>query len=256
MGVAEPDARREPAPPDVDEAEEVLLDLGDDGADELEQGAAGWQRPAPPPLPPADPQQAQRGQWDARLTAVAAEEGWDEADVAAVRAYLAQVPYPLAPDASEVAIPSPMPAAPQDAESHPVTASDLPGADFALPGSAELDDALSALAVSPPPTAELPPTPAMERASESAPATPSTDRAWAKAEPPNEPSDEASDEPAPSWPARDTTVVSRPGSVAGFGDRTLGPDDPMAEPEWLRGRRDAAARAYRRLRRIFPTNER
>ena len=50
--------------------------------------------------------------------------------------------------------------------------------------------------------------------------------------------------------------MSRPGSVTGFGERTLGPDDPMAEPEWLRGRRDAAARAYRRLRRIFPTNER
>lgn len=33
----------------------------------------------------------------------------------------------------------------------------------------------------------------------------------------------------------------------------LGP--APGEPEWLRGRQDAAARAYRRLRRIFPNPE-
>jgi hypothetical protein len=283
--IAEPDAVPEsrietaPEPPEseappsanaaaaVHESEAPLLVLGDDGADELEQATAGWQRPmaeraaaaAPPDAGPAP-----NARWNARLAAVAAEEGWDEADVAAVRAYLAEVPYPAAAGTPEPEVSPAVPPTIPDAAPQPVTTGELPGSDFTLPGAEALDQALSALAIPAPEPTDLPPTPAMEEAAWPTPATPATDRAWSKPEPGAEPIDAepaaptpaTPDAQAPSWPARDTTIVSRPGSVTGFGERTLGPDDPMAEPEWLRGRRDAAARAYRRLRRIFPTNER
>jgi hypothetical protein len=183
---------------------------------------------------------------DDRLAAVAAEEGWDEADVAAVRAYLEQVPYPARSGRHDA--PAPLPAAePPGADASHIPAS--PGETVVrLPGADELDDAMSALAR---------PAPAVDAAPDDAappvvPTTSSTtpERAWAKTQIPG-------DAPAtPPWPARDSGVIGRPGSVTRLSERSSDPEDPMAEPEWLRGRRDAAARAYRRLRRIFPTTER
>ena len=112
---------------------------------------------------------------------MAAEEGWDEADVAAVRAYLAEVPYPAAAGAPQPEV------FPDDIAPQPMTTGELPGSDFTLPGAEALDEALSALAVPAPEPTDLPPTPAMEEAALSTPATPSTDRAWSKAEPGAEP---------------------------------------------------------------------
>ncbi len=258
-----PEAEHEPFPTDEGghPSEEAVLFLGDEGADELEQGASGWHRPPAPAHapPPAEPPASPAAPVDERLAAVAAEEGWDEEEVAGVRAYLEQVPHPPTVAADETASQPPLQELPPPPERETSEAPGSPPIDASassddrsieLPGADELDEAMSALgrpaaSTDQAPTAGQP----EQEASASIPSEPPVDRAWAKPA-------VAPDEGSSPWPARDPGVTNRPGSVTGFHDRSADAEDPTAEPEWLRGRRDAAARAYRRLRRILPTNER
>lgn len=80
-------------------------------------------------------------------------------------------------------------------------------------------------------------------------------RQWAK--PSTTSPSEAVQSPPPTPPPAQARDMARPQRE--FGSH-LTPEreshqqpGPHGEPEWLRGRRDPAARAYRRLRRIFPS---
>lgn len=205
-------------------------------AAELEQSAAHWHVDEPPAPTAADSPSASAAatfptpappppipdhEVEERLGAVAAEEGWDEDEVAAIRAYLTTPP---ATEAEAAAV-----AAPPDSRPHPTSELDLPGAD-------ELDDAMAALARPVAPPAE--PT-----AVESATDWPETDALG----PPDAPSEER----LRAWVAPHERIGPSPDlRPEALSQTTSTPAEP--EPEWLRGRQDAAARAYRRLRRIFP----
>jgi hypothetical protein len=76
------------------------------------------------------------------------------------------------------------------------------------------------------------------------PSSPGVGREWAKAISP-----EPLAPPRHAQPAEEAAASQQPEEER---DETHG-EEPGGEPEWLRGRRDPAARAYRRLRRIFPS---
>lgn len=187
------------AGPSADDGDEV-----DEWAAELETGVAGWHRtPAPEPAAAPEPPPAETATYEdmeGRLGAVAAEEGWDEAEVEAVRAYLSRVGPPPGGDAGGDVEP-PSPSVEPEARPAPQPATQRP--EISLPGGDELADALAGL----------------ERDTGEPGATPP--------------------------PPADVTPAENDGDL----------DPAPGEPEWLRGRRDAAARAYRRLRRIFPNPE-
>jgi hypothetical protein len=142
---------------------------------------------------------------------VAAEEGWDEAEVEAIRAYLAGTATPASPDA---------------ATQPPKQEPERPAAELDFPGADELEQAMSALAEprSSIDTDALPP--------------------------------EGPETGEPAWPAEPELEPAEPDAHAGEPTPEPAPEPDLppvpGEPEWLRGRQDAAARAYRRLRRIFP----
>lgn len=137
---------------------------------------------APPPL----------AMTEAELAQLARDEGWDDAEVAAIRAMI----------------------------SRPSTAT------VELPGSAELEEAISALQA-------VPVAPRAEPAPGSQWAKPTT----REEEPPA--TDDWAFQVEPSPPA---PVVAQP---------ALAPRRAADDPDWLRRRRGPAAEAYRRIRRIF-----
>ena len=182
----------------------------DEWAAELETGVAGWQgtvSPEPPRPPTPSPDDSAYEDVEERLGAVAAEEGWDESEVEAVRAYLSRV-SPPASSANPTERDAPPPTV-LDSEPTPMAPSAAHRPERSLPGGDELAAAMADL----------------ERREEPRPAT------GGFAAPPD-----AGPQPDQAHDRYD-----------------LGP--APGEPEWLRGRQDAAARAYRRLRRIFPNPE-
>ncbi|MEO8247053.1 MAG: hypothetical protein ABI622_08045 [Chloroflexota bacterium] len=255
-------------------------DESDEWAAELEMGAGGWQQapPAPQPEPVAAEEPLIRAPVDdveERLGAVAAEEGWDEAEVQAIRAYLSGVRAPD-PEASTTQPPAATSPPPERAPTIP--------SEFDLPGAEELDEAMAALgrpvgeeqpaAAAPAAAAEQPAeSPAGPISATASPAAiepdPTVARAWSKF---NDPESVGEGEPRSDieWPgleqefrtsAAAPTVEAGPTSPAPSAPQPPEVRPPTAdgvpepEPEWLRGRQDAAARAYRRLRRIFPNPE-
>jgi hypothetical protein len=189
-----------------------------------------------------------------RLGAVAAEEGWDESEVEAIRAYLSGV-QPTAPMAPPTTL--------DGSDEGPWTAAPPPPVGerqgFELPGGDELDEALAALGepVAPPPARETPAEPAS--------ADGGTSREWAKSHAEVEALASAPRPDVP-WPGMEHEPRSMPpasegadptaASTASTADADSTAPALEPEPEWMRGRQDAAARAYRRLRRIFPNSER
>ena len=245
-------------------------DESDEWAAELEMGAGGWhpqQTGTQVDAGAGDPAEpvASADDVEERLGAVAAEEGWDEAEVQAVRAYLSGV---MARDAGVAAAATP--SAPERAPTIP--------SEFDLPGAEELDEAMTALSR---PVIQLPPAPPQVLPESPEPPEPAAPPPVAEADDPETPaphetrmwskfndpgSGSAEDDPRSriEWPGLDQEYrVAPPTSEAPSSlPRETAPhafDPPAAsepEPEWLRGRQDAAARAYRRLRRILPNPER
>lgn len=234
--------------------EEELMWLGldypaSDYAAELELPTAGWRPAAPADTPPADlatpasvsppaeptaRQPLDQGGMDAIRALLAArgpagEAGDDsarddaaDASDASVKAMVASwVPHDaLEPDATDATAEAPR---------------SYPGA-FArrrltLPGSRELDDSLAALGV----TSEA------SDATEAPDAPAALAVEWAK----RRLGEAAADKPDEA--ARRAPFTDRPA----FSAEVQPIQDP--DPEWLRGRRDPAARAFRRLRRLFPS---
>jgi hypothetical protein len=262
-------------------------------AEELEISAAGWQAAASEAASElaAAPVEEEA---DDQLTRIAEDQGWDPAEVEAMRIFLNdQDPSTDEPtDAGERG---------QASAPNPVAASEWPKEDahpsWQLPGAAELEDALAALR---PPEA---------RAEGDEQRAEATDRGWPdrhsgrvafrggglarewskpevaaprvsgapqetgtaadkeSAAGEAEETDASADEPQnaeagktqpQAGPATvDETQETSAAEAVPETSREPGEHQPqqhgVPEPEWLRGRRDPAARAYRRLRRIFPS---
>ena len=231
-------------------------DDSDEWAAELEMGAGGWHRDVAVADGPIGDQitpgaTGQADDVEQRLGEIAAEEGWDEDEVQAIRAYLSEV-TPQAPATSRVEVLPPLPTA--------------TAPDFELPGADELDEAMAALSqpaahaetVSPEPPME--PSPAARFA---APTRDPEERSWSRPDD-REPVDAATAANTTEWPGLDreyrSTAAQDIEAAEGLAQDAPEAVDPHSlqepEPEWLRGRQDAAARAYRRLRRIFPNPDR
>jgi hypothetical protein len=219
-------------------------------AAEIEVGTAGWQHSAP-----ADP--------DDELTRIAEDQGWDTNEIEAIRSLLEPPPMtreseetePEAPSASadepaqgdEPAQAEERRAQPEPSANRPT---DWPAADrsvtFTLPGGDELHRALEALGL--PASSRAARAEAPERASAPERAEP---HEWSKLHSPEPGAVARAPEAAPPRP----TPFPGPSPLPSHGEAPNAehPSSPTGEPEWLRGRRDPAARAFRRLRRIFPT---
>lgn len=83
-------------------------------------------------------------------------------------------------------------------------------------------------------------------------------RQWSKVGTAEFSSPPALEAPSEARPRPSPRAEPAPGPAPAFQPRATAEPDPessapFGEPEWLRGRRDPAARAYRRLRRIFPS---
>jgi hypothetical protein len=230
---AEEHPANEPAARGV--VEEELMWLGDEFAPER----TTWTTPAP--LQSGLSERAVSAAEDQALTRLAAERGWDDEELTAIRSLLAQPEPEQVPDEPAVAPAEPT-AVLDDFEAQEVydweqgpaawtpTVEQPPHID--LPGAAELDEAMAALD------------------SESA----------AQAE--NASANEAG-EPFPLASADEPTAIDAgesgedPGQVEQPPSNSASPDSSNPAPapgvdDWLRGRRGPAANAYRRLRRLFP----
>jgi hypothetical protein len=187
-------------------------------------------------------------------------------------------PAPVEPASAEPAPAEPAPAEPAETgDERPTERSPRPsGADrssvswpaadhsvtFALPGGDDLQRALEALGLPKPggaaaseePKSRARPTPGAQPTlrsqastrAETAPSAPATPRAqpgeWSKLGATHRPVTPLEGSAKPQVDPSSAEAEADEPSVSATG-----------EPEWLRGRRDPAARAYRRLRRIFPT---
>jgi excisionase family DNA binding protein len=249
--------------PSDDTGEVALMWLGsefddrDDYADEIEVGTAGWHRP---------------GGRD-ELTRIAADQGWDPTEVEAIRNLLepasdgpvdmtdataqAEDSQTSEPERTQ---PEPFEPEPQPAPEPEATATEQatdgkdaepqwPAADrtvsFSLPGGDDLQRALEALGLPSRASAER------QQQTPTATAQPSPQpRQWSKVASAPQGSGEPEQPPADASTTNPTGDVPRAWPSAGTVDSTA--QGPTGEPEWLRGRRDPAARAFRRLRRIFP----
>jgi hypothetical protein len=287
--IVEEEAAR--AEPGADEVELLWLGPQDEPApfeSELEIAAAGWQEAETE----ASGQETETDV-DEHLARIAEDQGWEPSEVEAMRLFLEQPdPLPAGePKDAVPASQSAEPAWPKE-DSHPSWslpgARELDEALAALrpssvqpstpPPSSAPQSARATEAPSADPLAgerrssALPPV--TDRPEEDASASPSDDdterprvvfgsrgsaaasrsRQWAK--PSTSPS-ESIQNPPPTPPAAQPRDLAGPHHEVA---RQLGPEPeshpqlgPHGEPEWLRGRRDPAARAYRRLRRIFPS---
>lgn len=240
------------------------FDHGDDYVAEIEVGTAGWHRP---------------GGSD-ELTRIAADQGWDATEVEAIRNLLeptSEAPVDLtdAPGApaDEQASAEPSPAEPEaEPQPEPESATaeqtsegdaaepQWPEADrtvsFSLPGGDDLQRALEALGLpsrsgaerqqTPTATAHPPKQPRQWSKISASPES-STARSTAREQAP--PQASASDS-TPDAAAQPASERPRAWTSTDAADHLT--HGPIGEPEWLRGRRDPAARAFRRLRRIFP----
>ncbi len=249
-------------------------DASDEWAAELELGAGGWHQDRAVAEDPRDSGSEPRlalppDDVEERLGAVAAEEGWDEDEVQAIRAYLSGVEPPRPEPEPE---PGPEPESPSRPWSEPHRAPMIPS-EFDLPGAEELDEAMAALGrpapqplYEPADSAAQPAGPGAEPDPPTAPPEGSAVRAWSKSNDPEQLGDAADQRDAIEWPGLDQeyraapSLPDAPAAPSAGADAAAPPATPPTgsepEPEWLRGRQDAAARAYRRLRRIFPNQER
>ncbi|HET8570723.1 MAG TPA: hypothetical protein VFN14_02440, partial [Candidatus Limnocylindria bacterium] len=261
-------ASAHPRPDDTGEVALMWLgsefDHGDDYAAEIEVGTAGWHRP---------------GDSD-ELTRIAADQGWDATEVEAIRNLLepsseapvdltdapgapadeqaSAEPSPVEPEAEPQ--PEPEPAAAEQASEGDAAEPQWPEADrtvsFSLPGGDDLQRALEALGLpsrsgaerqqTPTATAHPPKQP-RQWSKISASPEPSTARSTAREQAPPQASTSDSTPDAAAQPASE-----RPRAWTSTDAADHLTHGPIGEPEWLRGRRDPAARAFRRLRRIFP----
>ncbi len=158
------------------------------------------------------------------LSRIAQDQGWDESEVEAIRSLLGGTPIG---DTAPVVAPAldEQPVAQEERPPEPSSPPTWPRQDrvtrLTLPGARDLDDALAAL------------------------------RHGAIDEPTSGAT--ASDASAHDTTARSEADATEPGEPR-VEDLPSGVEQGSeGEPEWLRGRRDPAARAYRRLRRIFPS---
>jgi hypothetical protein len=300
-----------------DEIELLWLGPQDDAADEPDREGDGSEAAASVEETPTDAA-------DDQLTRIAEDQGWDAAEVEAMRVYLDKsTPDESAPSDAATAADEPAQARPSPdgvLRATPPSAVAWPKEDahpsWRLPGAEELDEALAALR----PTHDVPlpgldagapePDPAWrerrvvfgaarsEPQPQHAAPSPSPDvtapvvapSTPESAEVPEQAAEDAKAdreapppvplpslfgrprrfEPAPTdarllrdqvgSPEPDRDEAPEPLTPRESGASTEGEaahdeseqPDAGGEPEWLRGRRDPAARAYRRLRRIFP----
>ncbi|MGH2456479.1 MAG: hypothetical protein ACRDHD_09525, partial [Candidatus Limnocylindria bacterium] len=212
---------------------------------------------------------------DAELAQLASDEGWDMAEVSAIRTFLGRAEPPSAeedpPSAEEppaAAGPPPIAdAATTDAPAGQATAPAPEAPGFLTepppppppraPGQSripiDVEEELDALArldrLTQPPRAALsigaPPTQAAEgQESEAAGGDAGSDGE----DPDTEDPDQAGQSPAAPVPS----AIRAPGDPRD-GNQGLAPRQPgQVDPVWLRGRRGPAATVYRRLRRLFP----
>jgi hypothetical protein len=233
-------------------------------------GTAGWQHGSPVSQP------------DDELTRIAEDQGWDSSEVDAIRSLLD--PAPQGTTASEA--PEPVPsgasayelgrtdsqaaepdvqsaeadAQPPEAERAQSIPTEWPAADhsvtFTLPGGDELQQALEALGL-PTPSRTAKAEASEPGATPEQPETPEPDSTPERAQPhewSKVPPAESAAAVTPETALRRSLAAAADSQSASQAEPPKSADGspPTGEPEWLRGRRDPAARAFRRLRRIFP----
>ena len=233
--------------------EEELMWLGDEFEEAgLEVASEGWRSAGAPGSPPPVLELS-----DAELSQLAEDEGWDMAEVEAIRSLLGR--------SSEVA-PEVEPAVPQEqtepqAQADPADTqeqADPPAMDetprdetwdetpWTETPAVETGDETPMVETQAIDQAESEPT-VMESAEEPAAELPN-------AEPPaiDAPAQEMEPAPGVSDPPPNYESPSASASAPSAMPPTRSFTAPTADPDWLRGRRGPAATAYRRLRRLFP----
>ncbi len=275
---AQPGAPSTAETAESDASEEELMWLGD----EFRPSTSAWQGLGEPFGAPAAP--AESSAQEAELDRLARLRGWDESELSAIRSLLdahpdrGGAPLPESPPAEGTPDPEAEPE--PEPERWAKGATEPPGTTVGLPGADELEQAMAALAGGRP--AELPAEPASNErpdpddvghdgaepaAAQPAPAQPvaaiepgpvaaaaddaesqdaGSREADAQAASADSPSVADAPVPAPQPTSPDRPAYPDPRSFV-LRDTEQGPHE-----DWLRGRRGAAAIAYRRLRRLFP----